>query len=459
MKWKKSIAFVIKIFAVIALCILGMTVIVTGEALFYQTVYIDSLLAMLAAFGLATVYQSKRLTMFNVLQLTVTLSFILLTKQMGLFFVVLILGALVLNYVLEYRDILDNDWRKYYTRQNLFKMLGIVILLVVIPYGLAKVWNIYTENWEVTRQFSVSEINLNTLLGIIQDNKGEAWQYQAYINYRDTFVSQQLNDWAFPLNYLQTVAFLLILLFILGKYGKAFLGKYQLSSMMVVGAGGSLCYAFAMLLLYIYGFGSYEGPRTVCYSRYMNTYCMAILLMIIMLFYEMENRKEDTVSTRIAPYGIIIAAIIICFSNTAGLREALDPAFVYSSESTDYLEEIELVQNYTEEQSKIFLVSQNSNSFINYLFSYETSPRTYNISYYSLGKPYYSEDVFTKDIEPKELTEMLSDYDYFFLQSIDEQFLETYSELFQTGQIIESGQLYKIVHNQVESKLELSLVV
>lgn len=73
-------------------------------------------------------------------------------------------------------------------------------------------------------------------------------------------------------------------------------------------------------------------------------------------------------------------------------------------------------------------------------------PRSYNNSYYSLGKPYSEDDNWTRNITKEEFINKVGDYNYIYFWDVDEQFIDNYGIALDNTQdiIFEDGYLYSI---------------
>ena len=211
---------------------------------------------------------------------------------------------------------------------------------------------------------------------------------------------------------------------------------------------GSIAYAFVMLLLYVYGFGPYEGQRVVYYDRYLGTFCMAVWITILMIYFYVNSVIQQDRWRSFA--SSTIALILICgvLTKIQNVFEQVKPALTYSSFSQPFQQDAEYLCANTEDKARIYMISQNSNAMENLMFQYLTSPRVYNRDGYSLGKKYSQDDIYTVDLSIDEFEHLLLDYDYLYLYSVDDQFVDTYcTALGNEHNLISDGQIYHIESN------------
>ena len=80
------------------------------------------------------------------------------------------------------------------------------------------------------------------------------------------------------LSYFQFMTLITLGLLLLLMSKKA--DRRRLLFLVILIASGSILYAFVMMFLYTFSFGSYEGPSLASYSRYMGTYVITTYVLI-----------------------------------------------------------------------------------------------------------------------------------------------------------------------------------
>ena len=144
LEWKKSVSFIAKLACILVIMMVGMLVIGLGEAKFYSTIYTDAVLAILLAYGLAFIYINEECDRFSIFCLIILLSFILLTKQMGMVFFLIIWGTLILKLLLE------RNYQKWF--------VGLITL--ILPCGFYMGWSYYVSKLKLGQQFSVRKMDI-----------------------------------------------------------------------------------------------------------------------------------------------------------------------------------------------------------------------------------------------------------------------------------------------------------
>lgn len=418
-----------------------------GEAKIFATIYTDGAMAVVFAYCLFTIIaNSQNYDYGYYFQISISLTFLLLIKQMGIALYLLALGIYLLNIMFinsKTKIIVD------------FKELVYIIGgFVGFPQFFSILWSLYIKKLGIKGQFSISSIKLKSLFDIVQGCGGEEWQHTVYINFIDKFCTKKLKSSPLPLSYWQLVLILGLMLYLVGKINKDLLIRKQIYLLDICIVLGSVAYAVAMMLLYMYSFGEYEGTRIVCYERYMGTYIFAFFSLIIMMSINKIWIKGDSVIP-LKHLMIVLGIIWISLMLTKHLK-ILMPVLKNNSAAQDLKEDENIIKSYTEEDAKIYLISQWNNGYDMFRLSYLTLPRTYNKSGYSLGYKYYDDDIWTKDIAPAVWYEMLKDYDYLYLKHIDEQFINKYGFAVTNSSILQDRQVYEII--KVKGDIELRLI-
>ena len=154
----------------------------------------------------------------------------------------------------------------------------------------------YVDSLDLEQQFVLSDMKLQDLPGILNGSKGEYYQKQAASNFITSIKTTGIMTTKISLSYFQCVILVLLLLYLAWLYGKKYLDKKQTIGLGITFFIGSIGYAFVMLVLYIFNFGPVEGPNLASFNRYMPTYILIGISVVIMLFVyaESKNNKNDS---------------------------------------------------------------------------------------------------------------------------------------------------------------------
>ena len=241
---------------------------------------------------------------------------------------------------------------------------------------------------------------------------------------------------------------LIYYIFIEEKYKK----KYIRVSIAFILLG--LIYCVGMLATYS-RFSEAEALASASLNRYISSYVVFVLMAAIGV---MSARGLFPEKKKKALAGIVLLYTVI----------AVTPApltlFGYEKGQLKY-EQTGLYQNFlaaehikknTEKGSSIYIIDQGGNG-TNRLYMQYFSVTRLIANNDSLGPSKYDGDKWSKDYSLGEWEEYLSSrkYDYLYLANIDDYFIETYGSLFETGNDIITGKLYRIDY---EGKIKFKLI-
>ncbi len=442
LKFDKSINFVVKIL-LLTICIITMPILITvGEAQFYSTIYTDVILGISLAYGLSLVYTSEKYDKFLIFNLSLLFSFIILTKQIAIVFIMLIIGNLLLNLIIKYHKNIVNA-----IKNNYKKIIIYTCILIVIPIVLMYIWNSITKSNGIEGQFVLSKIKLGKLIPIYRGIWGEAYQNQAIHNFIDAILSNYkfVNTSFISFGYIQLILLSCLLVYFVGKFSKNKLDVNRNKSLIVTIIVGAIGYAFTLLVLYVFTFDSYEAPRLASIYRYVNTYWCAIFITICLIYVYCNSDKKTNIL-----YILVPLSIIYIFWFDSNVFKTFKPVLTYSSNSQVVKEDVDNIKKYIKDNDeKVFVIAQNTDGLITFLMQYLLVPNKMNTQFYSIGEKYGNGDVWTKDITSEEWIKELRNYDYLYLYNIDDNFKEKYGKCFASFDDIKNKSMYKIDNDKL----------
>lgn len=414
---------------IVTLIILMINIVIPLEdAHFYRNIYIDSLLAVSFAYGLYLVYEFEW-TLFDWIQITLVLGFIFLVKQMGIVFVLIIMGNLFLK-ILFYKN-------KNYKHFILFGFVVIGSLLFQFS------WSQYISPLNINSQFSISNIDLGTLLGVARGESGELFQIATFWNFVNALNEKTLLSIGLNFNFYGMFALFTGLFSVL-----VLISEDNRRNIGIIGAlfiFGSFAYAFILLLLYIYNFGYYEGPILASFVRYVNTYWYAGLILWWFIFLLIVSKKSQKCTT----WGLSIVLVILVTNLTVqGKWGELKPVLVAESSVQKYYDDIDIIKSNTDGKSSVFIVAQRSTGFVTNVVRYYTMPQWINTWYYSLGEPYYEGDVWTSNLSIQEWSSLLEGYKFVYLYEVDQKFRNSFYPLFEPESYPDNKQLFEVIYQE-----------
>ena len=126
-----------------------------------NSIYIDYFLAFLVAYILITIFLSKdKTSIFTLLNISISSSFLLLTKQIGISLYAMIIFFYFICLIMDNKKI-------KISKGNIIVLLKIVFLIIVVPILLLLWWNSYIKRLNIDSQFNVSDIKILELYNFI----------------------------------------------------------------------------------------------------------------------------------------------------------------------------------------------------------------------------------------------------------------------------------------------------
>lgn len=441
--WRKNFSFFIKLI-LYTISMLSAVIIVPG-LVFYQSFLIDSLLGLMLAYCISIIFYNNDFSDFFLLRFSVSLSFLILIKQIAIAFYLLTLVIFLANYFIinRYKTTESYKW-KFTDKKTIFKVVKYIIALTT-PYLFFISWNKYLSFYKISGQFNTSLIKITQLLGIAKGSSGESWQHEAFRNFIKSILTENLMFRPVSFSYWQIVLIGIIIFWLISKYGKKYYIKYQIASLNFFICVGAIGYAVAMLLLYVFCFGSYEGPRLADFERYIRTYLLAIFSLAMMLFLSIEGKKvKETNNTSNLDLAITILFIWLVLMSPTDILN-FKPSINYHSVTEVYNKDANLIKEKTKSTDKVFIISQNDNVSVTFSIKYLIMPQECNYFDYSLGTN-NDNNRFVWDLSPVQLANELAtnNYHYLYLKKIDKYFISTFSNMFKSKNEIKENQLYKI---------------
>lgn len=418
--------------------IIALSILLFDQHNIMNTIYIDYIMAILTANLLVHVLFQKSDDCFSIIYLSIGCSFLVLTKQIGITLYLMVLFLYFLNYLFEKKS----ESSKFSVK----KLLFLSVSLIIIPLSFWRGWSCYVHSLDLEQQFKLSDLRIGELRGIVLGNSGEDYQKQAAKNYIEAIRTRSLTTSSkLSLSYFQCLILIVLLLYLIWYYRRKFFKEKQLSITAITLLIGFYGYSFVMLVMYVFSFGPREGPGLASFNRYMPTYILVCVSLIIMMFIytethsEYENRFKTT---------ILVCAALFLIQDPGSLSK-LVPKWTKDPENI-YQYHANIIRSKTENNAKVFIFAQTTVGDYQYYVKYYINPRITNLQYYTL--PIDEIDNYQKYFET-EVEDYMLEYDYVYLLMIDDDFKEKYGFIFE-NQEIKAEELYRIKKEKGKIRLE-----
>ena len=435
---EKSKFVIFKTLGLIIIAYLSMLVFDAHEVI--NTIYTDFIMAILLAYILYTIISEKdKLSYFAIFSVSLPLCFLVLTKQMGIpFFLISVLayGIDLLFDMKKNKDKYKNEKRK------VFKFVLIFICIIVIPLILWKSWGMYVEKLELEQQFKLSDIKIFDLPKILKGETGEQWQTISGNKFIGAVFTKNITTSNIEISFIQATGILLLFYIVFFIINKDNYSKGQKISIIVSIIIGAIGYTFVMLNMYVFSFGPREGPGLASFERYMDTYVIFMISLLLMMIFNKSEEKSSWKSV------LLILAGILLIGHPGQLLK-LKPDLV-ADEMNEYELDAEKIKNVVEDDAYVYILGVNEEMMREYLVKYYANPITTNIENYKFDT--------SDEVNPQNYVENIKDYilkyKYLYLKAVNEDFINKYGFLFKDNKIKEEG-IYKInnLNNQIQFEL------
>lgn len=399
-----------------------------------NTIYVDYFMGILLAYSMFLIISEKnKLSYFSLVNIGTTLTFLVLTKQMGLpFYLIAIFAFAVCVLVDKY---------KQFKKEYIIRIVMAVILLLIIPLTTWKLWGNYVEGLGVSQQFKISDMKISELPNIISGQSENEHHNTVARNFISGLSKNYVTMANINFSFTQAIAICLMLfVIVLLVYGKNKYSKGQKISIFLSVIIGIIGYTFTMLNIYIFSLNDYEGSVLASFDRYMGTYIIFMLSLIGMLYF---NNMEEGFWKKAS----IILLTLIIVQHPYKIPKLI-PAVTL--QRPFYLIEAERVGAALDEKTNLYIVDeQKDGDYGKYIIKYYNNSKIMDTFHNGM-------DEISK-MNPQDYENFLKHiskrYKYLYVKSVDENFIDNYLHLFKDGEI-KKYSIYEIKNTDDEIQFE-----
>ena len=373
----------------------------SDSALVYRSIYVDWPMAL---FGAYTIYlilfgirENKPADLFAAGACIFTL---LSMKQMG--------------YILAFMAVIIFLIQRHFVEKQPLKLSYLALLLC--PVLLRFVWKLYCDAIRVSgdAQFLPLDLIQKSLSLVSGRWQLEGWQTEAFRNFMKAISTRPLIVFPLNLSYYPIALIITLGMALLLRKSKHFYVPllYLL---------GSIAYSVVMLLLYMFPFGSFEGPTLASFNRYLFSYlylgiCFLVLLGGEILFQRKERRF------------LSLAVLLACFILFADYRLYPDllPDQKSDPKDSEAFEEVLEHVNYYEGKKILAIEQYNKINLLQIKLIYYGVPKE-RVRFMRLENGEQRLGI-SASMSFEEWKELLRDYDLLYLEYADRYFIENYWE-------------------------------
>jgi hypothetical protein len=356
-------------------------------------------------------------------------------KQIGLLFSMFTLAIIGIDYL-------------KYDKDKLVKKLMYLVLILAALLLFEWTWKNHLNTQGIARVFK-SDLSLAQIFSAF--NPGTATE-------RENLTVSRFIDYFFFTYHLSTFWFMASLLLLGGivAYKKINILELNLTRFGLAYLFFAV-YSIVLLILYLFSFSAYEGPRLASIDRYILTYILGLLMFLGGALINI-SKGDKTKKFKIF---LIITSIVIILPNCG--RMLLDSVRVirntYPTHTAGVISQIsKYIKEKTPENSKIYIIWSNGSNDESVIFSYYLMPRKNNTDCIFVRPPdsvRLENDIWSCLMSIDQFKEKISSYDYLILANPSEEFLNYFVQKLNIEYDTKQPMMFKIVH---ENELRLEIV-
>lgn len=333
-----------------------------------MTIYLDLFLPLFYVSLILMVSDSElRRSGFGFLMLLLGQFSLIITKQMGVAFVLLVWFFYTMLEVLE---LSSEDKGSQEKKSGLWMILVVRSLAILITPAISySIWNHYITNLGLTGQFSFERINVGTIIRILAGG-GDYIQHLTYVKFIRALFTTNLGTGIFSMTYVSAVLLAFCILAVLAYLFRTVVHRGEILQYAVLFAVGSAGYAFTMLVLYMFCYSEGEMSVLASYERYMSTYILSEYVLLVLLLVRLLARKKVDVCTY--PVALGMLGIGLLMVGTGGVSQLMPQSFC--EKDGDYKEQADEIQRLTPADAEVFLISSH-NDVYTYILTYYLDDR------------------------------------------------------------------------------------
>lgn len=416
-----------------------------------SSIYIDLLLAVL--FAISMLYSFWQEGKEDLLVTFFLLISMVLLKDTGLLFAGIVLLQLFIQNI-----VMPVIKQKKIKRENVKKFIVLCMVLVILLVSYST-WKFYCKaNGKVLDdrhdKNAISQIDIKEYVkGVLQVGDREEKIDSIAKSFYEALNSTELVNIPFAktaIGLLVLCNVIAILLYITAKEKKI---KHKIVGITIAMDIGFVLYCLLLMATYMFAFTETEGRSLASFSRYMNTYFLAWMVMTVAMLRETKKERNLVIL-------VIVSFLCLASSNILTIIHPVEKGV--SGVPEEIKEKAEIITENVNLEDKVFLVYQNiGDSGVFHILRYSISPIVTNLLYeWNLGGPYFEGDIWTYNITVDQWAEVLKEqeYDYVFIARSDTRLKEEYGSIFEEGTDLENleNHLFKVVEN-TENEIELQL--
>ena len=408
----------------------------------FETIYNDMFMPILYVYAISLLIDRGAFyDLFDYIGLVLSLSALIISKQMGIAFVMLVYLYYVLHQFVDWRkrwpNSHGNDSRGQEKIYVLTKM-GILFLMPVLSYIS---WTRYVDSLNITgQQFSFSKIKLSEIVNILFRGGGSQVQRSVYKSYVLALCERNLFSGIISIAYVSSIFIALIFLFILWRAFKKKFEKENVLMLSIVFICGTAGYAFTMFVLYMFCYSEGEALKLASFERYMSSYVVSEFLILLILLVRLAySCKKQYVNYKSLAVALAFGVLMLDHESF----EYLLPQRILGNNMTKWRQYAEIIENGTETDASVFLICEENcrnQYYVNYFL--DTQRVYFNYKYNDL----ITYDFSTKEMENDAINEIAKN-DYIFVITTNDDINKVF-EKYTGGEALQTNAVYRVLSSE-----------
>lgn len=406
---------------------------------FYNSVYIDPILGILAGAGFAMVFLNKDRDWVYSSYIWLLCSTLILTKDSGMLFAILLAAAYCIS-------IFDREklTGKIPSGRKKCLLAGITLLFVFLPKLL---WNLELKtsgaNISFTKKVDFSQL-WQVLIG--RDTTWHSTVLNNWVNALfDPYVS--LGHTNIAMSYFTLFLAICLFGFLLYKLFMLYNYKYMRTRrwVILIMLAEIVIFVFGLCVVYMFKFSEYEAVTLASFTRYTSTVFLTAFIAVEFIAISAidlvpSQNMRQTLGLILLFLLLMISPVrhIYSFVHRDNVKESVAVRAQYEALS-------EKINDVCSGHSTIYYISQETQGYDFWVIRYNVRPNIIpNRGCYewSIGEgPFYDGDIWTAIRTPEQWqADLVQNYDYVALYRLNDYFYEHYSVLFEDpAQIMENA--------------------
>ena len=393
---------------------------------YFSTIYVDAILGIFLALIIYQVIRNS-FTRFDFYVISIYTCSILLVKE----FSIIMVGAVFIIIVIDMLIIRRSAYIAYFKKLKNKPVLIIeFIVLVCLPILMFLSWRYYIT------QFTISYENISKVsFKIPEYAKDLINMYVSTSTVNGIGVGSGILFWP---TYYYIVFFSLIAFVCTYKVRKKLSKQLNLLTLAILVAGG--VYILGILFSYMFLFGFEEAMQLASFGRYMLTILLSTFLMLFMVVLDLDMNNKFISK---APMLIVICLSVMSIG-VVPFYNSIKAATFGESDKKDfyntYFQDLENVIENVPSDANVFYICNDTNGFDYWSTKYYLTPIRIQNNYEDGVNIQFEEN----NIDTEHLKKTISEYDYVYLDKINQNFIENSSKLFSSTDEISSKTLYRV---------------